>query len=269
MAEDSPQPLSSFGEFLSLNSVQPGGILPLVHGTPAYHIKSIGKSNKIVASPCEVFVGDNLNYLFVGRPAYKRTVDEGETPFWELPCCFIFDFKTIGEIKRIFPFDSGAFVKGLYPSYISMMGADNFEVSAVNDAPSRIIGAFFGDAKKYLELKPKGDHAFEAEFELSPLDAEVRAIHRLALEKQASSFDDRRLTIEMQTTGDIDLTVTKPLAVIAPNVYFNDKAFLYKVETEWGAQPIGYNLHPLNLSAYYTQIYEQVAEFYRKIGAIS
>lgn len=34
--------------------------------------------------PCNVFEGEKLTYLFVGRPAYEYEMDPGETQEWLL-----------------------------------------------------------------------------------------------------------------------------------------------------------------------------------------
>lgn len=266
MQEDIPN--RTFADFLTRNSVRPSGSLPLVHTTKSYHVREIVASGKLVATTCDVFTTDKLNYFFAGRPAYKYAASDGDSPHWELPCCFIFDFKAIGPIKRVFPFDSGAFSKGLYPSYITMMNRDDFDVSSVPDATERIIGAFFGSPSDYMKLNARSVGSFNSDFDVDVLDAEVSAVHRLSNEKSANSFDDRRLTVEVQTDADVELSVTRPLAVIAPNEYFDNKAVLKVVESDWGAQPLGYDITPLNVRQYYSQIYSIANIFYKDEGLI-
>ena len=64
-----------------------------------------------------------------------------------------------------------------------------FEASPAPEAVSRIIGAFFGNAASYFTLKSKDREKFESEFRLGVFDAELKALHRLSLEKSPSSFD--------------------------------------------------------------------------------
>jgi hypothetical protein len=258
--------LSVISDFLLRNTVKPAGTLPLLHSTRSYHLKKIKADNKLLATECTVFKPDKLNYFFVGRPAYKYESDSSEAERWELPCCFIFDFASITNIKRVFPFDSGAHKKSLYPSFISQMPTDNFEASAAPDAPSRIIGAFFGDTKSYFHLNAKEKTPFFSEFSPGAFDAELEALHRLSSEKSPKTFDDRRFTIELQSTSDVDLTVNNPLAVIAPSPYFQDNAFLDHVQQKWKALPIPYTMYRLSVAQYYSDIYRLVDEFLQTKG---
>lgn len=258
--------LSELANFLARNSVRPSGTLPLVHTTQAYHLKHIKASNSIETRECDVFTPDRLTYFFVGRPAYKTDSDSQTAQYWELPCCFIFEFSAISNHRRVFPFDSGAFHKRLYPRYISKMRIEEFEVGASSDATGRIIGAFFGDTRSYFKLIPKDKLAFESEFSLTAFDEEVRALHKLSTQDFAMSFDDRRLTIEVQSDRQVDLQVTRPLAVVAPSVYFDDAGFRNHVVGVWGAQPISYPIHSLSISNYYALIYDRVEEFYKARG---
>ena len=76
-------------------------------------------TGRIEPSACKFFAGEKLSYFFVGRPAFKRSIDR-EPDYWELPICFIVDYRSIRR-KRVFPFDLGAFKNGDYPSFISIM----------------------------------------------------------------------------------------------------------------------------------------------------
>src|SRR5688572_24122883 len=113
--------MSPLAAFLSRNSVTPGTTLPVVHSMSGYRFEKIWQNGRIESEECDVFVGENLNYFFMGRPAYKVGSREQDAEHWQLPCCFIFDYQSIGSIKRVFPFDSGAHHNGLYPEYIGMM----------------------------------------------------------------------------------------------------------------------------------------------------
>jgi hypothetical protein len=162
------------------------------------------------------------------------------------------------------PFDSGAFHGKLYPSYINSFELAHFETNAAADAAPRIIGAFFGDVKSYFNLSPKTEKEFKAEFDPTVFDAELLALHRLASETSPSKFDDRRLTIEMQSDVDLDLTVDRPLAVIVPLPYLDDKTFISHIEDNWKATPISYPVYKFNVAAYYHAIYERVETFFRE-----
>jgi hypothetical protein len=214
---------------------------------------------------CDVFVKDKLNYFFVGRPAYKHESDASQSPHWELPCCFIFESDAIKSAKRVFPFDSGAFAGKRYPSYIGSMPIERFEANSI-DAAGKMIGAFFGSAKRYMEMRPKSQESFENEYSIGPLDAELSAASRLASEGAITKFDDRRFTIEIQSEQEVHLATTSPIAVILPEIYLGESDVLSKIQGVWGAEPIGYPMYPLSLNMYYALIYHEVSEFYKRRG---
>lgn len=259
--------MDSFAQFLQRNSVVAGPGLPVVHTTRAQHLRAIRSTGVIKTTDCDVFLNEKLSYFFVGRPAYKPFSDSNEPEYWELPSCLIFSFEQLGDIRRIYPFDSGAFSKGAYPSY---MGTDRdfFEVGGVDGAPQKIVGAFFGTAANYLSLKPKESTAFATEFSLSVLDSEIHALHKLARARHPGAPDDRRFTIEIQKDQDLDLSVSTPLAVVAPNVYYDEPNFRNHVENVWGATFIGYPTYPLSSQSYYGMIYERVFGLYQRMGLL-
>lgn len=115
--------MGKLGDFLMRNSASVGRPLPLVHTCQSHSLENIISSGKIKTHYCDVFQED-LNYFFVGRPAYKKDLDE-EAAEWELPSCFVFSYDISGA-KRIYPFDTGAYQRGLFPSFIQMMNRDEF-----------------------------------------------------------------------------------------------------------------------------------------------
>jgi len=254
---------SALSAFLARNSVATVESLPLVHSTRSYNFRAILAGSSLSPQPCDVFKGEDINYFFVGRPAYKHRSDNSTAEPWELPCCFIFEADAVSPAKRVFPFDSGAFVSQRYPSYIGTMPLKEFESSG-NEAIGKIIGSFFGSSDRYFNLSPRPREEFELEFSLTPFDAELSAAMRLAGEGTPTSFDDRRFTIEVQTDTALDLGEINPIAVIIPEVYLDIDGVLDKIENEWKAEPIGYPIYPLNLAAYYAVIYKEVHDFYKR-----
>lgn len=258
---------NTFREFIARNSVQPASALPLVHTTAAYYLSAIRASQEIQPQVCDVFATP-LTYFFVGRPAYKVRLSDGEAELWELPCCFIFEYEAVSKPTRVFPFDSGAFAKGRMPSYLSLMPKENFDVAEIDRAATKIIGAYFGDGAAYLAGRPKGGDAFKAEFAIDIFDPEVEAVHRLALDRHSQHVDDRRLTVEVQTEEVIDLAVKRPIAVVAPAPYLDDPGFRHQVVDVWKAKPIAYPIATLSTAAYYSAIYERIQALYEELGLL-
>lgn len=260
--------MNKLSRFLDRNSVTGSGRLPLIHSTASHNIESIVDADNIKTSICDVYTTDRLNYFSVGRPAYKGYTGTETAHYWELPGCFIFDFDVVKDLKRIFPFDSGAFANKKYPHYINCLSPDQFEVSGIDDAVSKLIGAFFGDTRSYFKMESKDRVDFEREFSKSVFDAEIKALHRLSKHDSTRGFDDRRFTIELQREGDLSLSIHKPLAVIAPAIYFKNPGFRDYVQNIWGAQPIGYRTRQLSVSAYYSEIYSQVEYYLERMGIL-
>lgn len=255
--------VSALESFLQRNSVVPSDALPLVHSTKSYNLKAILAANQISPQKCDIFVDEKINYFFVGRPSYKYTTSSTTADHWELPCCFIFASDIVKTPNRTFPFDSGAFSKKLFPDYIGMMPRNEFEIS-ISDAPQKIIGSFFGSAKDYFLLKPKSAQIFDQEFSLTPFDAEIQAMLRLAGEKTKPEFDDRRFAIEVQSSNAVSLSVDKPLAVVLPEQYLDIKSVRDTIQNKWGAEPLGYPMFSLSVTAYHALIYKEIYDFYKR-----
>jgi len=124
----------ALSNFLMKNSIGTTGAMPVIHTTNAYAGKKIIQGDLIKPSRCDVF-GEDLTYLFYGRPSYKKTGDAQIAHYWELPALFVMDYDKIAY-KRIFPFDTGAFEGERYPSFINMMPLEEFEVTGALEAPT-------------------------------------------------------------------------------------------------------------------------------------
>lgn len=257
--------MSALRDFLSRNSTPVAEALPLTHTTYAYHVRKFMSTNKIITSPCSVFAGESLSYFFVGRPSYKP-VTSNQSEFWELPVTFVVDFTSVPLPHRVYPFDSGGHVSKRTPGYISMMPLDEFEVADVPQSPQKIIGAFFGNARNYFSFKGRSEKGFIRDNELSPLDAEIHALHKLSIMQPGKKFDDRQFSIEIQADHDVGLSPKFVKAVICPIIYMDDDKFVSHVEKIWGAQILTYDLYPLN-SEYYTYgIYDRLKTFLDENG---
>jgi hypothetical protein len=256
--------MGALAEFLKRNQITRSKPLPLVHTTESYYVKKIIASGSIEASRCDVFRGENLSYFFVGRAAYKRDLHQ-EAEYWELPTCLVFGFFSDG-VKRVYPFDSGAFRVKRYPKFVNMMDMADFEVGQDIEAPHTIIGTFFGTARNYYRLAARPKEQFESQFDVEVLDEEMKALHKLILTKDKKA-DDRRFAIEMQFDHDIDLRVRRPILAIMPETYIEDEAYMKKIQ-ELGAEILTYPVYPLRKEYYYYYyaIYEKLDHFYANRG---
>lgn len=255
--------MGSLYDFLQRNQILRGSQLPLVHSTEAYLIKKYIRSGAIKTSPCSVFKGENLSYFFVGRPAFKRELGLA-AEYWELPMCVIMEFSSVRP-KRVFPFDSGAFAKKLYPSFINMMQMEEFEVSYDPQATEKIIGTFFSNNRNYYNLKSRPKGQFEASFEVEVLDEEVKALHKL-IETKSDSFDDRRFAIELQSENDVHLNSGSVMAVILPESYIESQIVFNYVTNDLSAKILTYPIHSLKKEYHYYAIYQLVYTFLSEEG---
>lgn len=257
---------SSFEEFLKRNSIAPiDGSLPFVHSTKSHNLRKLIESAKLEPTQCNVYHEDLL-YFFLGRPSYRWVRPNGTPQDWELPTCFVFDEIEDSSIRRVLPFDSGAHSQNRYPSYIQNIERENFE-SGLKDSAERVVSAFFGSFKNYVEAKPKNRKDIEVEFSLGPLDTEVLAVAQLAGDRSAPGVDDRRFSIEIQSIKAIDFSILPPSAVILPTPYLKDARVRAALD-RWNTQIITYDTFGLSLESYFGQIFLKFAEFLKSRGML-
>jgi hypothetical protein len=254
--------MSALQKFLQRNQITKARPLPLVHTTESYYLKKIIETGRIKVQPCNVFAGESLSYFFVGRSAYKRDLLQ-EAEYWELPTCLVFNFFIDGA-KRIFPFDSGAFAAKRYPKYINMMDLHDFETRKDLEAPHKLIGTFFTNARNYYRLNARSKEQFEATFDVDVLDEEMKALHKLIQHKDRR-YDDRRFAIEVQFDADVELKSRQLLLAIFPETYLSDQSYVDKIAAT-GCSILTYPVYALRKEYFYYAIYEKLDHFYASNG---
>lgn len=256
---------SSLERFLTKNSIPTSEYLPLVHTTAAYHLARILKGGSIEPAPCDVFAGEDLSYFFYGRPSYKMTSDQRAAKYWELPSVIILDYSSV-DIKRTFPFDTGAFEGKRYPHFMNMMPMEEFDASSTLDAAPKLVGTFFVDSSRYFRLKPRAKSDFLSRFQVDVLEEEIRALYDLVVEYD-ERIDDRRFSIEIQSSKSLELKDAKVLGVVFPEEYLESAPFVELAE-RLGAELLPYPSYPLKQEAYYHTIYNIIFEFYRELKLV-
>lgn len=255
--------------FLQRNTLPRIDLPPLVHSTRSANLKYVLNDEKIQVAKCDVFNKD-LNYFFIGRPAYKNKSASHTVADWELPTCFIFDFKAISSIHKIFPFDTGAYhADGLMPSYVSCMAMSEYEVQPDFGSVERLLGAMFSTSRNYFLLKNViSEDDLKNNYEVDMLNPEILALRRLANDEGKNKIDDRRFAIEVSSEKSVSIEANNLLAVVCPSIYLDDKIFANKIENEWKAKPIPYASLPLNYDQHVGEIYAKVLEFYEREGLV-
>lgn len=193
--------------------VPAGPRLPLIHSTDVFALGNMLDDGGIISpQPCGVFEPERLTYMFYGRAAYRPNIDEQPTNLDHyFPVCLIFKPSASIGIKRIFPFDSGAFRRDFYRSYLHKnMRLGDFLLQADPDTPGQVVTRFFTDNANYI----MGRQALS-----DPIDsaqAEALSYAALTAPQGANAVDSRGGGIEVQTSDDIDIADSVE-AIILPS----------------------------------------------------
>lgn len=251
-------------EFLENSNLAVAKEPPLVHSTNVQHIWKVKKSGSILAMPCSVFKAEKLCYCFVGRPAYKR--DDIDNPqLWQLPMAFVLRFDAPISIKRIYPFDSGAFIHNRLPDYVTGFDLDGFELSSDRRNIGRLISLVYKNPDKYFVRAAAGFEEITEQYEMSLRHQEIMAVCRLALDNSSRRCDDRAAAIEVSLDQDVILTDKNLLGVVVPEEVTREASLVnwlnsltQRIET--------YTHFPLSLYAHYGQVYQAVKKIYKDAG---
>lgn len=102
-------------DFLTNSNLAAPKSPPWIHSTASSRLIPILKEEKLLAVKCNVFKGEKLCYLFVGRAAYKGKDALNPEP-WQLPSVFVMRFNTPPPLKRIHPSTQGLSTGGGCPT---------------------------------------------------------------------------------------------------------------------------------------------------------
>ena len=251
-------------DFLSNSNLAVPKSPPWIHSTASAKLIPILEQEKLLAAKCNVFKGEKLCYLFVGRAAYKGK-DALNPELWQLPTVFVMRFSTPPPLKRIHPFDTGAFQRGRMPDYLTMFDLDDFNVGTDHDQIGRMISLYFGTPRRYVDRHALDQDKLKEEHLLNMSHAKVLAVSKLFKEGSTKNCDDRAAAIELQVGEDIPLKKENLLGVVVPEEYLRTPGvresllnFTSVIET--------YRLLPLNISQHYGLIYDCVEQVYKRAG---
>ncbi|WP_207184084.1 hypothetical protein [Methylobacterium indicum] len=251
-------------DFLGKSNLAVAKEPPLVHSTQVQNIWKVKKSGKLLAMPCSVFKAEKLCYCFVGRPAYKQ--DDIDNPQrWQLPMAFVLRFHEPPSIKRIFPFDSGAFMQHRLPDYVTGFDLEGFDISSDRRNIGRLISLVYRTPDKYFDRAAAGFEEITEQHEMTLRHQEIMAVCRLALDNSSRKCDDRAAAIEVSLDQDVVLTHENVLGIVVPEEVTREPSLM-----KWlfGLTPNieTYSHFPLSLHAHYGQIYQAVRQIYKKAG---
>jgi hypothetical protein len=196
--------------------------------------------------------------MFVGRPAYK--VKSQEDPrYWELPIAFVTRFDQALTFKRVFPFDSGAFKRGMLPRSVAGFGIENFDISGDHGLIQKFVGTFFGDNSRYLQVKPHARDLMDGRHNLGPRLMEVDALVELYNLPRTDNLDDRSSAIEVQLDHDRQLGDGDLLGIVLPSEYRRDRDIVAALKGLTNKIRY-YDVMPVNTAGYYAQIYSMCSK---------
>lgn len=223
--------------------------LPLVHMTTVYGLQRILREGKL-ATRFDEFFNESLLFCSYGRPPYNKKEIEPNI-LAAAPVLVIFSGESLGEPRRIYPFDSGVYSTGMYGPATSEMELRDFEVPSNLDAPRRFIEELFGSNEAYIAGKPlasrrRGALNFEEEVYLSLFSKEI----------------NQPAAIEIQYDRSIDVQGNVRLAIV-PEVLLESTEFI-ELADKYDIELIPYfQSNKFNLD-YQGVIIESLVTYYRE-----
>ena len=241
-----------------LDSTQTGTVQPPlpVHSTIGARFHDILNVGCIKATECNVFQGETLSYLFIGRPSYKPPDKKTQMKTWLAPVVFILRGLEGLPIKRIFPLDTGAFSNKRLPEYLTVFQRDMFHLGTDPAQIGRVIASFYETSDRYMSGENLKIEEIKKRVSIDIRHAAIEALVSLFGERSIDDIDDRGRNIEVQVEGDIPLE-GHLVGVVAPDAYEREGQTEAHLEA-MGATIEFYRTHPLNAASHYGLVYEAV-----------
>jgi hypothetical protein len=216
---------NSFNEFIMK---YPGNndYLPLCHTCESFNFRGIIFEKILNTTPCQKFQGENLLYLFYGKPSYRVNKTEPSKLNFFYPICIVIEPRIQNQIKRIYPFDSGAF-DGFYKSHLHpKMKINDFILDPDINSISKIISLFYKTNDNYINCRPQ-------KINVPPLEFEIQAYYSIINDISSSKADDRNSTIEVQYNTSLELTSDIVKLIIIPTLFFEDEEIIKTLTKNW------------------------------------
>ena len=236
--------------------------LPLTHKKNWRIAEKMLNNGTIPLESCDVFLGENVQYFFYGRPAYVVAQDTGNRrDHLYFPVCFLVD-PTYVEITNIFPFDTGAFAEGFYDDYIDKtMDINGFQIAPTIQSIKGFVKGFYGDNKKYYTRNPKN---IAISYDTND---ELYAYINIMTASGAPPFDGRAESIEIITKKPFSIHQGVK-ALVIPNEFEFASETRDAVEElkSSGVDIITYQIMGLGAEQYNAIMYDKVYEYFLSKG---
>jgi hypothetical protein len=169
------------------------------------------------------------------------------------------------SIKRVFPFDSGAFRRERLPSYIAAFRLDGYEIAGDPQNIGRVISFFFGTPERYFRRRALSDDDLKEQHHLDMRHQEILALGRLYRDGSTAQCDDRAAAIEVQIEEDVVLARENLLGVVLPEEFKRVPGLLDALHNL--TPRVEFYIHiPVNSAMHHGFIYERVEWIYRQAG---
>jgi len=250
-------PPSSIAEFVERHTPA-AKELPFVHSTRCEFFDHLCAAGFLSPTDCPVF-GEPLLYFFYGRPAYRAKAGSmPDTGTLLMPICFVFKPGTLEtQLRRVFPFDTGAAYSGMFSPHIDPAKLAEFQLAPTLASIKKAVTAFFDTNDAYFSATPNPRLPILGGSGLASLDGYCSLI----LEEGVAAYDDRRAAIEAQIAAPISLKDTL-LSVVLPSPFLDDPVVRDAIVNQWRAYPLRYNHYRGTIPSEYVRIIaEKVREF--------
>ncbi len=220
-------------------------------------------SGYIVPQTCDVFKGEALTYFFYGRPAFRPNLDAEPSGLAHyFPVCLLFKPDILIDVRRVFPFDSGAFDRGFYTKYLHRnMKLGDFGLEPDMTCPGKVVSLFFGSNAAYLTGK------IGATPKLDPSEFEAQSYIALLQAKDGNALDSRGSSIEVQTATNVNIAETVS-AIILPSTFADGKTGV--ALSELGIDILPYKTFERSRpNEYMSGIMDLCLNYYIRLGLIS
>ena len=246
-----------------------GPLLPLTHAAALSTFRKIATGDSIMPQQCDR-MGDTLTYLFYGKPAYRTPSVPSEKLSWGAPIVFVIDPNIALDIKRVVPFDSGAFVDGMYGNIFPKdSNLQMFELEKNLDGAQKCVTAFYGDNSAYFSgLSPKNERFSDFDFELQGIQFLANRVGEIT--SSGKIIDERSSSIEIQIISDI-LIARYVKYLLIPDTLLLSKLF-WRAADVWGLDrdriETYYRVSGPGPGAWYGQMYAKLKEIYKRDGVL-
>lgn len=196
---------------------------------PLTHVADMGQLDRILQSGTLELPKDNSPcmdeprlFAFYGRMAYRiHGQDDGRAHNVNIkkPICVLLHPDLLQEAASLYPFDTGAFIAGIFNDWFSSVKDQNerkqtcrnYELQPNADIAARFVVAFFGTNEAYNNSNPL------ITLKKPATCADVNAYFAMIQNQGPSKEDDRSSTLEVSFTKIIEMNKKNILCVVLPD----------------------------------------------------